>query len=95
MGSLPVPVRCQTLVQDSTSSGRWRDSVSSGDEVPRHTRRMREGPKNLWAWMLSEVRLNCNGCTQIERYPMCMKVLVVVFVCTGKHMGVCVLLYHG
>lgn len=55
MGPLPVPVRCQTLVQDSTSSGRWRDSVLSGDEVPCHDRRMREGIKRLWAWM-SEVR---------------------------------------
>lgn len=44
-------------------------------------------------WGARDKRLgvgSVNGCTQIERYPTCTKVLVLVFVCTDKHMGVCI-----
>lgn len=67
--------RVKTLAQGFMSSGGWRASVLSGDEVPRHGRWMRAG----WRDQTFE---SINGRT--ERYPACMKVLVFV------HMGVCI-----
>lgn len=75
-----------SLPKGSMSSGGWRDYVPSGDEVPRHARRMREGRLIEGMDVVWGAFVSINGfthvCIQIKINPACMSALLFVFVCT-------------
>lgn len=87
VGSLPLPgvSRLWHRAPHPLVGGEMFSFVSS--------RQMNEGGDRRLGVGMSVVKvrfLSIVGCAQMETYPACMKVLVFVFLSTGRDVGVCI-----